>query len=58
MPRHDDRHARPDVDMVITTVFLILMIAVLLFLLGMAHPHRPLNTADITYHSMPAVPPM
>lgn len=54
MPRHDDR---PDADMAITVVFLILMIAVLLFLVGMAQPY-PAHMADITYHSVPAVPPM
>jgi hypothetical protein len=53
MPRHDDR---PDTDLAITVVFLILMIAVL-FLLGMAHPYNRAHMSDITYHSVPAVPP-
>ena len=55
MPRHDDR---PDADMAITVVFLILMIAVLLFLLGMAHPYNPAHVSEATYHSVTAVPPM
>jgi hypothetical protein len=55
MPRHDDR---PDADLAITVVFLIVMIAVLLFLLGSSHPYNPARISDITYHSVPAVPPM
>jgi hypothetical protein len=54
MPHHDDR---PDADLAITVVFLIVMIAVL-FLLGLAHPHNPAHRSSITYHSVPAVPPM
>jgi hypothetical protein len=38
-------------------VFLIVMIAVL-FLLGSAHPYNPAHISDVTYHSVPAVPPM
>ena len=54
MPRHDDR---PDADLAITVVFLIAMIAVL-FLLGLAHPYNTACMSDISYHSVPAVPPM
>ena len=54
MPRHGNR---PDADLGITVVFLIVMIAVL-FLLGLAHPHNPANRSSITYHSVTAVPPM
>ena len=54
MPRHDDR---PDADLAITVVFLIVMIAVL-FLLGLAHPYNSAHVSDISYHSVPAVPPM
>jgi hypothetical protein len=55
MPHHDDR---PDADLAITVVFLIVMIAVLLFLLGSARPYTPAHMSDIAYHSVPAVPPM
>ena len=54
MPRHGDR---PDADLAVTVVFLIVMIAVL-FLLGLAHPSNPARISDVTYHSVPAVPPM
>ena len=54
MPRDDDR---PDADLAITVVFLIVMIAVL-FLLGSAHPYKSAHVSDISYHSVPAVPPM
>ena len=55
MPRHDDS---PDADLAIAVVFLIVMIAVLLLLLGSDHPYNPARISDATYHSVPAVPPM
>lgn len=39
MPRHDDNHAPPDVDAAITIVFLIVLVAVLLFLAGATRPY-------------------
>lgn len=56
MPRHDNRHA-PDGDMAITIVFLIVMVAVLLFLAVSPRTYT-LGLSSTHSVSMPVVPPM
>ena len=58
MPRHDDRHAPHDVDMAITVVFVLVLIAVLLLLSGTARPYMPARTSNVIQETVPAVPPM
>jgi hypothetical protein len=58
MPRHDDNHAPPDVDAAITVVFLIVLVAVLLFLAGATRPYMLGQNMAPTEVIVPVVPPM
>ena len=58
MPRHDDNHAPPEVDAAITVVFLIVLVAVLLFLAGATRPYMLSQSMTPMEVAVPVVPPM
>ncbi len=58
MPRHDDNHAPTNVDPAVTVVFVIVLVAVLLFLAAATRPYMSGQSIAPTEVTAPAVPPM
>jgi hypothetical protein len=58
MPRPHDNHAPPEVDAAITVVFLIVLVAVLLFLAGATRPYMLGRNMTPTEVTVPVIPLM
>lgn len=58
MPRHDDNHAPANVDPAVTVVFVIVLVALLLFLAAATRPYMSGQSMTPTEVAVPAVPPM
>ena len=58
MPRHDNRHAGPEGDSAVIIVFVIIMVALLLYLAGSTRPYTVKQDTMHAQVSVPSLPPM